>query len=238
MTRHRRYDSWHEWERNVRWFVIKGGDGVSPPEQRRALLRMAAYMAVVWCACAGLFFVWSLRHSPAFDDRSPDGWVKGITTGRSAERAAALSALAESRMLSRVSCRVLGDRLQDSAAVREAAVLALIHSVRAGRCEGIVLGTLTGAPAWQSREAALHILAGAGTAARGFAVTPLLHALRTDSATRGAAVGALGAIGDTSERVRNALEGVFHTSRGELRATALEVLVELKTPTRRLRPLD
>ena len=224
--RRRRYDSWHEWDRPARWFIVRDAP-VSRAEQRRALLQLAKYMALVWIGCAILFYAWSVRFDPPFDVRSPAGWVKGITTGVPGERAAALVALSESDLLPRSSGRVLGDQLRESMGVREAAVFTLIKVVRGGRCLGVVVNALGGAPTVEVREAAARILAGAGPALRGVAVGPLVRALRSDSSLRAAAATALVAMGDSSEFVERALERGLAESRGAARASVLEALAEL-----------
>jgi hypothetical protein len=140
---------------------------VTSAEERAALVRLAGYMALVWLACAAVFFAWSSARSPAFDVRSPAGWVRGITVGEPAERARALVALGQSTMLVRVPCRVLVDRLHESDVVREAAMVPLIYDVRAGRCGSALLQTLTESRDPYAQEAAAQVLGAAGdTSAR------------------------------------------------------------------------
>ena len=135
---------------------------MSPAEERATLVRLAGYMALVWAACAAMYMAWSSRRGPVFDARTPAGWIRGITVGQPAERARVLLALGQSPMLARVPCRVLADRLRDSAVVRDAAMLPLIYDVRDGRCGAVVLQVLTGSRDERAREAAARVLVAAG----------------------------------------------------------------------------
>jgi hypothetical protein len=210
---------------------------VSPAEERAALARLAGYMALVWVACAAVFFAWSTARSPAFDVRSPAGWVRGISVGAPAQRARALVALSESTMLARVPCRVLADRLRDSAVVREAAVFTLISVVRGGRCGDVVLQVLEGSSDQHARAAAAQVLGGAGPAVRSTAVEPLLLTLDRDAPNRAVAANALAAVGDTSERVRRALMRAFGSGDPNVRAAVLDALTDLRAPAPQLRLL-
>lgn len=191
------------------------------------------------CVVAALVFVlvvWMAGAETPPDLRTADEWGALLRAPDARVRADAVHDLAELSSAPALPCDLLVARLTDAAVVRIESVALLASVAAQGRCIDELTTVLEHAAEARSRVAAAQVLGSAGTTTARRAVPTLVRAL-ADASLRNAAAVALGRIGDSSATVREALQHLGQSARGETLGDVLDALVALGAADAVVRPI-